>query len=223
MKKMLRRLPVMLLAAAMCLSVVSIGTARAADTDCMSRFTDVMPGQWFYSAIEFVVENGYFNGVSETSFAPDAPMTRAMFVTVLGRFAGVEDSEKNTEDSVFLDVQPGSYYFGYVGWAVENKIVTGYSETTFGQGDHVTREQIAVFLYRYAKYAGLDTSIQNTASPNNTFNVDEKISPWAIKGVTWAMHKGLMKGLANNMDHQAVATRAEVAQILMNFAKFANK
>lgn len=222
MRTKLHRLPAMLLAAAMCLSIASANIAKAEESGTMDRFTDVLSGQWFYSAIEFVVENGYFNGVSETSFAPDAPMTRAMFVTVLGRFAGVEITAETAEGSAFEDVVPGSYYCGYVNWAAENEIVTGYSETIFGQGDHVTREQIAVFLYRYAKFVGLDTSIESTASPS-TFNAGEKISPWAVKGVTWAMHKGLMKGLSNNMDHQAVATRAEVAQILMNFAQFANK
>ena len=222
MKKIFYRLPALLLTAAMCLVIASGGIAQAEESGSMDHFTDVMPGQWFYSAIEFVVENGYFNGVSKTSFAPDDPMTRAMFVTVLGRFAGIEDTSEGEQCSVFEDVAPGSYYIGYVNWAVENEIVTGYSATVFGQGDPVTREQIAVFLYRYAKLTGLDTSVENTASPY-IFNVGEKISPWAVKGVTWAMHKGLMKGLANNMDHQAVATRAEVAQILMNFSNFANE
>ena len=223
MKRIFLKLFTMFLTAAICLSIAPGGIAQAEESGSMDRFTDVMPGQWFYSAVEFVVENGYFNGMSETSFAPDEPMTRAMFVTVLGRFAGAEVTAAEFKNgSVFEDVEPGSYYCSYVNWAVENKIVTGYSKTIFGQGDPVTREQIAVFLYRYAELIGLDTGIVNTASPG-TFSGGGNISPWAMKGVTWAMQKGLMKGLANNSDHQSAATRAEVAQILMNFSKFANE
>lgn len=222
MRKRFHRLPALLLAAVMCLSVLSTGIARAEESTDADSFNDVLPGQWYYAAIEYVVENGYFNGVSEDSFAPNDPMTRAMFVTVLGRFAGVEDTAAEASNSIFVDVAPGSYYSSYVGWAVENGIVLGYSETLFGQADYVTREQVAVFLYRYAKLIGLDTTIDNIATPN-TFNVGAKISPWAVTAVTWAMNKGIMRGIGSTMDHQAEATRAQVAQIMMNFSQFANR
>ena len=222
MRKLFHRLPALLAAAAICLSFLPAGIAQAEENSAAEQFEDVLPGQWYASAIEFVVENGYFNGVSEKSFAPDAPMTRAMFVTVLGRYAGVEDTAQEASDSVFIDVEPGSYYSGYVGWAVENGIVLGFTDTVFGQADFVTREQVAVFLYRYAQLIGLDTSVDSFATPS-TFNVGAKISPWAMKAVTWAMSKGIMQGLSGNMDHQAEATRAQVAQILMNFSNFANR
>ena len=113
MRKLFHRLPALLAAAAICLSFLPAGIAQAEENSAAEQFEDVLPGQWYASAIEFVVENGYFNGVSEKSFAPDAPMTRAMFVTVLGRYAGVEDTAQEASDSVFIDVEPGSYYSGY--------------------------------------------------------------------------------------------------------------
>lgn len=223
MKKLFRKSFAFLAAMAICLSFLPVTVAHAEEDSAAAHFNDVLPGQWYYSAIEFVVENGYFNGVSENSFAPNDPMTRAMFVTVLGRYAGVDASAAETSVSAFVDVAPGSYYYGYVGWAVENGIVLGFSETVFGQADFVTREQVAVFLYRYAQLVGLDTSVDSIATPSSNFQIGEKISPWALKAVTWAMNKGIMRGIDNNLDHQAEATRAQVAQILMNFAKFANR
>ena len=222
MKKMFYRLMTMVLSAAMCLSVLMTGVAHAEETKQDVRFDDVMPGQWYYSAIEYVVENGYFNGISEELFAPDSPMTRAMFVTVLGRFAGVEHAEGKAAISVFVDVEPGSYYCEYVGWAVENGIVQGYSANIFGYADYVTREQVAVFLYRYAKMVGLDVTIDRIAT-TQTFNSGSNASPWALNAVVWAMNKGIMRGVGNDLNPQAEVTRAQVAQIMMNFAIFAGK
>ena len=99
-------------AAALLLSIIltllSPGIARAENSTLLSGFQDVLPGQWHYEAIRFVVSNGYFNGVSKTSFAPGEPMTRAMFVTALGRMAGADISGDHTSD--FIDIAPGSYY-----------------------------------------------------------------------------------------------------------------
>ncbi len=190
--------------------------AAAENSEDPSRFRDVLPGQWYYSAIEYVVEHGYFNGVSDDTFAPDLPMTRAMFVTVLGRMAGVDPTTYPA--SSFLDVAPDSYYSGYVTWAVETGIVQGLNDSLFGPGANVTREQIAVFLYRYAKHIGMDVSIGQTAQPH-TFDGEDIVSPWAMTAMVWANNRGIMKGTGNGMEPQAQATRAQVAQILYNFAQ----
>lgn len=88
-------------------------------------FTDVSEGDWYYDAVAYVWQEGLFQGMDETTFAPNLAMTRAMFVTVLGRMAGVE--EDRTATSKFTDVKAGSYYAGYVAWAAEQDIVRGTS------------------------------------------------------------------------------------------------
>ena len=199
--------------------LLSPGIARAENWGDTSRFKDVIPGQWYYAAIEYVTERGYFNGVSRDTFSPGTPMTRAMFVTALGRMAGVDPAAYSA--SGFLDVDPESYYGGYVAWAVENEIVQGLDKSLFGPNENITREQIAVFLYRYAKHIGLDTSVGQTAQPY-TFGGEEIISPWAMTAMIWANNRGVMKGTSNVMEPQAQATRAQVAQMLYNFSKLTN-
>ncbi len=218
-KKLTCRLSALFLS--LVLFLLSPAVARAENTADMSRFTDVMPGQWYYSAIEYVVTNGYFNGVTENRFAPEQPMTRAMFVTVLGRMAGVEDTVDETP--AFQDVVPGSYYSGYVAWALENDIVQGLNDDFFGSSMPITREQIAVFLYRYAKHIGMDVSVGQTASPHLFGDEDNIVSPWAMTAMVWANNRGIMKGIGNGMEPQAEATRAEVAQMLYNFAQLTNE
>ena len=221
--KTLYRILLLFLCAAISLSVLPVTQARADESRSIARFKDVMPGQWYYEAIEYVVTNGYFNGVSNNSFAPNDQMTRAMFVTVLGRYAGVTaDSPDEASDSVFVDVEPGAYFSEYVRWAVENEITTGITDSIFGYAESVTREQAAVFLYRYAQLVGLDTSIDQIATPN-TFTVGSNPSPWAMKAMTWAMNKGIMRGIGNDLNPQAVVTRAQVAQIMLNFSQFVNR
>lgn len=197
--------------------LVLFPTVSAAESTAeLSHFTDVMPGQWYYSAIEYVVTNGYFKGTNENTFAPGEPMTRAMFVTVLGRLALVDPTAEPTSD--FRDVPAGSYYGGYVSWAAENDIVRGLTPGFFGPNVCITREQIATFLYRYARHIGLDTTVDSIATPS-TFNSDTDISSWALKPMVWAVSKGIMQGTPNGLEPQAQATRAQVAQMIYNFSK----
>lgn len=213
-KNLSRRLSALLLS--LVILVMSTGMAMADNSDKLSRFTDVRPGQIFYDAIEYVVTNGYFNGVSEDTFAPNELMTRAMMVTVLGRMAGVEGDAEQV--SMFSDVNPESYYSKYLAWAVENDIVQGLGNGKFGPSNIVTREQVAVFLYRYAHYLGMDTNPGHIASPT-TFNSGSNVSTWAVAAMVWANNKGIMRGTDSGLDPQAQVTRAEVAQMIYNFSK----
>ena len=213
-KKLFRRLAACGLSLVMI--VLSTGIAAADNSDKMSNFTDVLPGQMYYAAIEYVVTHGYFNGVSEDSFAPNDLMTRAMLVTVLGRMADVEAATYQT--SRFTDVDDDSYYSGYLSWAAENDIVNGVGGDKFAPESFVTREQVAVFLYRYARHTGMDTNPGHIASPT-TFNSDSNVSSWAVAAMVWANNKGIMRGTDSGLDPQAQVTRAEVAQMIYNFSK----
>ena len=213
-KKLSRRLSALFLSLVM--FVLSTGIAMADNSDKMANFTDVRPGQMYYEAIEYVVTHGYFNGVSEDSFAPNELMTRAMLVTVLGRMAGIEASTYQSPG--FTDVASDSYYSGYLSWAAANSIVNGIGGDKFAPENFVTREQVAVFLYRYARHLGMDTNPGHIASPT-TFNSDSNVSTWAVSAMVWANNKGIMRGTDSGLNPQAQVTRAEAAQMLYNFSK----
>lgn len=92
---------------------------------------------------------GLFTGVSDTEFAPNKTATRAMFVTVLGRLAGV--STGNTGDNKFIDVKNNDYFYPYVMWAVENGVVSGLSDSKFGSSNNITREQDGCYALQFCK------------------------------------------------------------------------
>lgn len=178
----------------------------------MENFGDVSENQWFYEAVEHVVEQGYFKGVTDNSFAPQEKMTRAMFVTVLGRIAGVEETSEGT--SAFSDVKNGQWFSGFVAWASEAGIVQG-ANGKFDPNGNITREQMAVFLYRYAQYAGLDLTVDSNAV--SKYRDFKDVSSWAKDAMIWAVSNGIVNGTGVGLEPQATATRAQVAQIVLNF------
>lgn len=178
-------------------------------------FEDVPNNYWGYDAIYYTAGKGYFKGVDETHFVPSGLTDRAMFVTVLGRLANAGEGYAAT---AFTDVISGSYYERYVNWGAESGVVKGISETSFAPEQNVTREQMAAFLYRYATYAGLDTSIDQNAM--DSFTDADTVSFWAADAVAWAVSHGIMQGVGDNrMAPTDNATRAQVAQVIMNFEK----
>lgn len=129
--------------------------------DCPSApFTDVDITQWYHEGIDYVLLTGLFKGTSATTFEPNAPMTRAMLVTVLHR---VEGAPTAITENPFADVASGKWYTNAVVWASAKGIVKGYDAETFGPEDLITREQMATILYRYAENKGYDVSVgENT-------------------------------------------------------------
>ena len=193
------------------------------DTDthnCPSEtFADLDTAAWYHLDTDYAIENGIFKGVTETTFAPNDKLTRAMLVTVLYRVEG----EPATNRSIpFADVDMGAYYANAVSWAKQNGIVNGVSETEFAPNDNITREQIAAIMHRYAQYKGYDVSVgENT----NILSYDDfdNISEYAIASMQYAVGSGLMKGkTASTLNPKDNATRAEIAAILHRFIE-ANK
>ena len=177
-------------------------------------FKDVSSSNWAASAIGYVAGKGLFQGVSDTGFAPQGTMTRGMFVTVLSRLSG-KKAATGTEN--FTDVKPDQWYADSVGWAANAGIVTGYANKTFDPDQLVTREQMASFLYRYAKWAGYDVKVASVAGING-FSDSGKVSPWAKDALIWAVDRGLMSGITGAvLDPQGKATRAQVAVISQRF------
>lgn len=192
----------------------TVSGGAASEPETKLGFDDVTEDDWFYNAVNYVVGQGYFKGVSDTHFDPYQSMSRAMFVTVLGRMSGVDASRYTNEQ--FVDVPSGSYYEGYVVWAAKNGIVQGTSETTFSPDAAVTREQMAAFLYRYAKYLGMDVSLMGTAELTG-FADAASVSDWAIPAVLWAVRYGIINGTDKGLEPAATANRAQVAQIIYRF------
>lgn len=190
----------------------------SANVDPSLPFVDVPKDAWFYDAVEYTYNKGWIIGMTETIFQPNGTMTRAMFVTLLGRMAGVE--ENRTAETGFVDVKTGSYYVGYVAWAQEHDITCGTSETTFSPNAQVTREQMATFLYRYAKYRGLDTEADIDVL--DTFSDADGISSFARNAMAWAVSCKVIIGTEKGLEPKALATRAQGTQILMNFSLYAD-
>ncbi|MDR2089538.1 MAG: S-layer homology domain-containing protein [Clostridiales Family XIII bacterium] len=179
------------------------GTAAAGFTDTASH--------WAADAIRAVVTAGLFNGVSETNFAPDGTMTRAMFVTVLARHAG----GAATGGASFGDVPANLWYTNGVLWAAENGIVSGVGDGLFDPNGQITREQLAVMLYNYAKFAGIDTG---GAADLSGFSDGASVSSWAREALAWLVSEDLVGGKPGGvLDPAGTATRAEVATILQRF------
>ena len=176
-------------------------------------FTDVRESDWFYEDVAFAYENGLFAGTSDTTFSPNASMTRAMLVTVLYRLEGQPAVNGR---SGFSDVQYNGYYEDAVTWAADNGIVNGTSTTTFSPNANVTREQMAAILYRYAQYKKYNTA---ASSSLNGFTDHASVSGYAAASLEWAVAEKLVNGSAGKLMPTGNATRAQVAAILHRFVE----
>lgn len=180
-------------------------------------FTDVVAGTWYYGAAAYAYNNGLFAGMTPTTFAPNATMTRAMLVSVLWRLAG-EPAPKTP--NTFVDVPDGAWYTDAVTWAAENGVVSGIGGSRFDPSGFVKREQTAEILYNYAHSKGYDVSARAdlTAFPDAG-----SVSGWAEKALSWANAAGLINGTVRDgqtiLDPQGSASRAQVAMILMNYVE----
>lgn len=175
-------------------------------------FADVSSSDWFYNDVRYVYEKGIMDGTGADRFSPNAPLTRAMIVTILYRMAG---SPAMSGASDFKDVDSNKWFAKAVAWAAANGIVNGYGDSLFGPNDPVTREQLAAILYRYAVYGGMTavTLEENLGSFADT----AQLSAYAIQAMNWAVGQGLINGSGSNLVPKAQATRAQVAAIIHRY------
>ena len=176
-------------------------------------------GHWAEKHIVWVMEMGLFSGTSATTFSPHGTMSRAMFVTVLGKYAGVDPDE--FEDwylpELFQDVPADSYCAAYINWAARHGLTSGTSATTFSPNQPITREQMALFLYKFANCYGYVFEPIRDDVPD-FFADEDKIAPVARDAVDIMRESGLFSGRKNadgtyNFDPRALATRAECATV----------
>ena len=177
-----------------------------------TNFTDVEENGWYHTGVDFMVKNGFMNGVADDAFDVDGNLTRAQLVTILYRIAGEPES---TATNPFADVADGQWYTNAVIWAAENGIVKGVNTTTFAPNDQITREQIATILFRYAKAEKVEGKLAG-------FPDAGKVSDYAADAMAWAVEQGLINGISESdgktyLAPQETATRAQIAVILMRY------
>ena len=184
------------------------------DEEWENPYADVAANQWFYAAVQYVSENKLMNGVAENAFGPDIHTTRGMLVTILHRMEG----EPQAGEHSFTDVAEDKYYADAVAWAAENDIVNGYSDTVFAPEKAMSREEMAVVLYRYAQYKGWDVSAQGDLS---RYADSESVSAWSAEAMTWAVGAKVMDGMDGRLAPQGDALRSQTATVLMRVSTLA--
>ena len=182
--------------------------------DChLAAFEDLSPDAWYHPYVDYAVEMKLMNGTSGTTFAPGGAATRGAIVSILYRLAGSPE----TGTAAFADVKEGAWYAAATAWAAENGIVSGYSDSRFGPEDPITREQLALILYRYAEHLGHGYEARADLSG---FSDSPSVHAWAYQAVSWANSEGLLNGrTATTLAPGETALRAEIAAILMRFCQ----
>lgn len=186
------------------------------DTNVSKKFpfTDVSPDRWSYDYINELYQLGIVNGMTATTFAPAANVTRAQFVKLI---AGLANADIGTDtNSGFRDVPANAWYAPYVTWAVKNGVVNGVSPTEFDPDANITREDMSVMLYRYTQSAGIQLS---TAYDAVAFTDQASISGYAREAVTALQQAGVLGGYANgngtySFHPKDYATREEACKVL---------
>lgn len=172
-------------------------------------FSDIT-NHWAKTYILYVAKNGLMSGTSSTLFSPNVTLNRAMAITTIYKLAG---TPTNIGNNSFTDVPQSAYYAVPVSWAVTHSITSGTSSTQFSPNNSVTREQLAVFLYKFAIYSSLSISYNNNALAGYTDA--SSISNYAVTAMKWAVSKGIITGTSSTtLSPQSTCTRAQMATIL---------
>jgi len=198
---------------------LNLGTGEQQQPDPPTRFTDVPSAAWFHDAVAFVYDEGIMRGASETAFDPMADFNREQVVATLFRM--YHDRPANASDPTatpFADVRAEQWYAPYIAWAFEQGIVTGQTETRFGTGDPVTRQDFAVLAHRLANLMGADIGVPSGFTLQ--FTDAATIGTWAQDAMTWAVYAGLFTGTDEGLlNPWNTAVRAEAATILMRYTQ----
>ncbi len=191
---------------------VTIGSVQT--TPVEEIFSDVLPSDWFYEAVQYVYDNGLMAGVGNGRFCPNDSMTRAMVVQVLYNSEEHETAEDPQRKPSFTDVSTDAWYFEAVEWANETGVSAGTGNGKFSPNDRITREQFVTMLYNYAGKPGTDGAL--------LFSDADTVSSWAVDAMTWAYENGILSGKQMSdggviLAPKDTATRAEAASMLMYF------
>lgn len=188
--------------------------AGGMSVSAQTNYPDVRPGDWHYSYVQYVTEQGIMTGYSNGYFGPADAVTRGQFATILYRMEGSPDI---VYQWVAPDVPEDAFYTAPIIWANDSGVITGYSNGYFGPNDYVTREQIATILYRYSKAKGYDTSARDNLAG---FPDSGNVSGFARDAVSWAVGTGLITGDRGYINPQGNTNRAEAAAIIQRYQQY---
>ena len=194
--------------------VMMLGICMPVASAAPMPFVDVRPGMWFYDAINWAYQLNVARGTSPTTFSPNNNITRGEFVTFLYR---IEDSPPTVSNFIiFGDVpDPAIFYFFPITWAAENGIVTGTGGGRFEPNRNITREEMAVILFRYAAHKG-----RNTTAPDSILNIfydGKNVSGFALEATRWAANTGILRGTNHRLNSKSFATRAEAVAVIQRY------
>lgn len=229
MKKRTRILS-MLLTAVLTIAMMSAGMCVFADetepapadgpafSETVNPFTDLDKDAWYYDEVLYAYNHKIMIGMSEKSFAPNDGMTRAMFLTALGRMCGVNPNFYKGNHFKFDDVQPGQWYSPYIEWACSCGIAYGMTPKHFGTDVQINREMMSTFISRFFGWRGLNPKPVKDAVPQ--FKDYSKVSGWARADLNFMRSIGIVKGDENGyFNPQKNATRAESSAMLTRIYK----
>ena len=175
---------------------------NGSDHSCAStNFTDVAPNSWYHDAVDYVLKENIMDGYNAATFGPNDSLSRAMMVQILYNKA---NQPAVTQSNKFPDVRAGDWAGNAIAWAQLNGVVAGYGDGTFRPNYKVTLEQIAVMLWN------------NEKQPTGSASISGKYDSWAANALSWAQSEGIFEGMACS-DFTVTATRAQAAQMLMNY------
>ncbi len=187
-------------------------TVTIVKVDVELPYDDVTESDWYYDAVFQNYIAGTMTGMDDKTFAPGGKIVRGQFASIIHRLAGEEKVEFTSE---FPDVTADDWFMQPVLWAKANKVVSGYSDGTFGANNNIVREQIAIMLHNYATFMGYDTT---AAADLSAFGDAGEVSSWAVPAMQWAVGSGIISGTKEgNLAPLADATRAECAAMISNF------
>jgi len=180
-------------------------------------FTDVPTTAWYASAVEFVHNTGIMSGTSPTTFEPNANFTRAMLSATLHRMTYGQANSGTPTSNPFADVPNNAWFAPYVSWANRVGIAQGTTATSFSPNAPVSRQDFALFMYRFANYFGIDTSVPSGFTLN--FSDANNVGSWAREAMRWAVYNDLITSTGQQLNPTGTATRAQSATILSRFVQ----
>ena len=199
-------------------TALAVADTQGASAEQANPFADVKETDWFYDTVQYARVNGFFSGTSATTFEPNGTMTRGMFVTVLGRMAGV-DADRYQGESSLSDVPADAYYAPYVAWAVKHGVTAGTGGGKFSPDAFINREQMAVFFVRYFEKFDVDYTIDAVITTTSA-DIDT-VSPYARDAVLKLWKTGLLNGDGVNFNPAGNASRAQAASTVLQMPAWA--
>ena len=180
-------------------------------------FKDIKESDWCYDAVQYARVNGFFNGTSPTAFSPDGTMTRGMFVTVLGRMAGVDPADY-TGETGFTDVPAGQWYAPYIGTASTYGVISGVGGGRFNPYGTITRQEAASMVARAARLCGMDTGLGEVEIRNTLAQFGDymTVAAWAKESVAFCYRADILDQSDLEVAPAAAIRRGEIAQMLYN-------